>query len=253
MCHGKPEKKLTRRSLEKFIPEFNSNAGVISPPEMGGHSYNRAEEAKQMAAQAQNGRSQKSAAIHYEGPALIVRPRDIQIPPGTMVKARLTSGGGNARVKAVLLESVIAQGETLIEQGSTFLGQGSSTEDRLTIQFTKLINRDGSVNPIHAEADDLSDKSAGLKGSVVSSRGGKLAASIGLNFISGATEALQDSEGQFGATIHPPNVKDAALQGTAQASLEQSREMMDEMKNTKIEVRVPDGTDFYLLFTDEGK
>jgi hypothetical protein len=127
MCHGTPEKKLTQKTLEKFIPELRSNTDIILPPEMGGHSYSRAEEAKQMAASVQASRSQKSTAIHYEGPALIVRPRDIQIPPGTMVKAKLTSGGGNSRVKAVLLESVVAQGETLIEQGSTFLGQGSST------------------------------------------------------------------------------------------------------------------------------
>jgi len=252
---GSPESGSSQGKNQTFsflIPSLGDTSPAISPPSDG--SYNRAEEAKGLEQKSKNESKGGSAVIHYPGPKLIARPRNIQIPPGTFVRAVLISGASNGLVKSALLDPIQVGGETLVEAGTIAIGQGNSTEDRLYVRFTKLVSRDGtSVDSIQAEAADVSDKITGLKGSKISSHALSLAAGIGLNFAAGFSEGLQDKHGEQGVVIMKPTLENALLHATAQASLEESKDLMNKAKNEKEPIAVESGKEIYLLFSDNGK
>lgn len=241
---GEPEKE-----IESVAPMPIPSVGQeqVDPTRS---NYSRAEDARQLD---QNRRAPKSGApIKLSGPKLITRSRNVQIPPGTIVRAELVTGASNGPVKAVLKDSLRVNGETLIEAGSTILGRGSSTEDRLFVSFTKVLHRDGEISQVAAEAADSSDKTMGLKGSRAASRAIKLAANVGLKFLSGASQALQETEGQNGATVRKPTMRNALLNGTAEAALEESNQIASQYKNSAPVIEVKVGTEFYLFFADNG-
>jgi hypothetical protein len=241
---GEPEK-----SIEGPAPMLIPSVGQEQVDPTKGN-YSRADDAKQLD---QNRRAPRSGnPLKLSGPKLIVRSRNVQIPPGTLVRAELVTGASNGAVKAVLKDDVRVNGETLIEAGSTILGRGSSTEDRLFVAFTKVLHKDGDTSQVAAEAADSSDKTMGLKGSKVASRAIKLAANVGLKFLSGASQALQETEGQYGATIRKPTMRNAVLNGTAEAALEESNQIASEYKNSAPVIEVKAGTEFFLFFADIG-
>lgn len=188
--------------------------------------------------------------VRFSGPELVTRPRNITIPPGTMVKAALVSGASNGSVKAELKEPLIVNGETLIDQGTMLYGSGQSGNDRLMIHFKKAVFRDGSVAVISAEAADSDDNIVGIKGNQVGYRALKLAAGIGLNFVGGMSQGLQDTQGSQGAVVAPPTVKNALLNGAAHASIEEGQNVMTEYRNEKPVIEVSAGTLITVIFED---
>lgn len=241
---GEPEKEI-EAPRPMSIPSIGQEQ--VDPTK---GNYSRAEDAKQLD---QNRRAPKPGApLKLSGPKLIARSKNVQIPPGTLVRAELVTGASNGAVKAVLKDDVRVNGETLIEAGSTVLGRGSSTEDRLFVAFTKVLHKDGDISQVAAEAADSSDKTMGLKGSKVASRAIKLAANVGLKFLSGATQALQETEGQNGATVRKPTMRNALLNGSAEAALEESNQIASEYKNSAPVIEVKAGTEFFLFFADNG-
>lgn len=242
---GEPEKEIAP-TAPMSIPSVGQEQ--VDPTQ---GSYSRTEDAKQLD---ESGRRPRSGDVPLKlsGPKLIARSRNIQIPPGTLVRAELVTGGSNGSVKAVLKDDVRVNGETLIEAGSTILGRGSSTEDRLFVAFTKVLHKDGDISQVAAEAADQSDKAMGLKGSKVASRAIKLAANVGLKFLSGASQALQETEGQSGATVRKPTMQNALLNGTAEAALEESNQIASEYKSAAPVIEVKAGTEFFLFFADNG-
>ncbi len=241
---GEPEKEI-ESAAPMSIPSIGQEQ--VDPTKGG---YSRVEDAKQLD---ENRRAPKSGApLKLTGPKLIARSRNLQIPPGTLVRAELVTGASNGLVKAVLKDDMRVNGETLIEAGSTILGRGSSTEDRLFVTFTKVLHKDGDISQVAAEAADSSDKTMGLKGSKVASRAIKLAANVGLKFLAGATQALQETEGQGGATVRKPTMRNAVLNGTAEGAIEESNQIASEYKNSAPAIEVKAGTEFFLFFADNG-
>ncbi len=192
--------------------------------------------------------SNRPVAVKFTGPQLVNRPRLGKIPPGSVLKATLLTGGSNGPVRAEVTEKLSVGGETLIEEGSILVGSGQSGENRLTIRFTQMVFKDGAFETIDAQACDGEDKIAGIKGSQVGGQALKLATGIGLNFAGGFSGALQDTGGQGGVVIVKPTLKNALLNGAATAALDQSREMMSDMRNKPPVIEVPAGTSFYVLF-----
>lgn len=183
----------------------------------------------------------------FLGPKLIRRPRSGKIPPGSFLKAKLLSGASNGPVRAEVTDGLTVNGETLIEPGSILLGAGQSGEDRLAIRFSQIVYRDGAFDSIDAQACNVEDKIPGLKGSKVGSQALKLATGMGLNFVGGMTATLQDREGQSGTVVTRPTLKNAMLGGAATAALDQSREMMSNLRNNPPAIEVPAGTLIYIL------
>ena len=149
------------------------------------------------------------ATVKLPGLQKIDRKRTTPIPAGSMVKASLTTGASNGTVQALVKESLQIQGETVIPEEATLFGSGQSTEERLFIKFTKLVLKDGSSETIQAEAVDSGDKIAGLKGSKVGQYAIKYGAAIGLNFVGGMAEGLQDRD-IVGQQIVTPGVQPVA-------------------------------------------
>jgi type IV secretory pathway VirB10-like protein len=185
----------------------------------------------------------------YAGPQLLSRPRDLKlIPPGSMMRAVLLSGASNGLVRAEVKEALTVDGTTFIEEGSTLLGNGGSTEERLFVAFSQVIFKDGTFGQIQAQACDKSDQIVGLKGSKVGTKALNIAGSIGLGFVGGMAEGLQDTQGQQGVAVRPPTIRNALLNATATTAIQQSQELMSDLKNKQPIIEVPAGTEVCIIF-----
>ncbi len=184
----------------------------------------------------------------FAGLERLDRIDSLTIPPGTLAKAKLSSGASNGPVRATLIKSVQVDGDELLPVGSLLVGTGSSTEDRLFIRFGQAVVDNGKVVKIAAQACDGSDQTVGLKGSKVGNEALKLAAGIGLNFAGGVSEGLKESDVKGGVEIEKTTMKNALLNGASTASLEYSRQTMSELRSRQPVIKVPNGTEICVLF-----
>lgn len=187
----------------------------------------------------------------YSGLQVVQRPNFGKIPPGTMVKAKFVTGASNGPLKAVLLEPLAVNSETLAPEGTTLVGNGSSGDDRLAVQFTKMVFQDGKSQNVQAQACDLSDQTVGVKGKKISKYAWLLATGAGLNFLGGMAEGLQETQVQNGVATKKSDMKNAALNGASKAALDQSQEVLSEVRNKKSVIQVESGKEFYILFDGE--
>ncbi len=187
-------------------------------------------------------------ATSYAGLQVVERPNFGKIPPGTMVRAKFITGASNGPLKASLLEALNVNNEEIAPEGAILVGIGNSGDDRLTVQFTKLVFRDGKSQNILAQACDLSDQTVGVKGKKVSKYAMLLATGAGLNFLGGVAEGLQETQVQNGVATKKSDLKNAALNGASKAALDQSQEVLSELRNKKSVVQVDSGKEFYILF-----
>jgi len=186
--------------------------------------------------------------VVFSAPRLISRPRNLsQIPPGSILWAKLVSGASNGLVRAEVTDALIVNGEYLIPEGAILVGNGSSTEERLLISFSQVVFRDGTIGTIDGHGCDKSDKIVGLKGSKLGNKALHIAGSIGLGFVGGFSEGLQETEGQQGAAIRKSNLKNALLNATTTTALEQSKNLMSELKDRVPVIEVRAGTEICVL------
>jgi hypothetical protein len=224
------------------IPLSSDTAGIALPMFVPG-----SEEADTKPSTRKGG----AKAVKMTGPKLLRRPHDLAFAPGTIAKAVLVTGASNDTVKAALTDPVTVNGEELVEAGAVLLGTGQSSEDRLFIRFDKLLFDDGSMQTIDAEAVDSSDKTPGLKGSRVGAYATKIAGSIGLNFISGMADGLQETDTNGFVAVKKPTVKNALLNGASRAAVEESTDLMSSLKSNRPVIAVPEGTHVYVMFAGD--
>jgi hypothetical protein len=221
-----------QRTSDVAPPNFHSVPTIVLPPSVG------------LASSSPDGGTRSSRAgrtkVSYTGPQVLYR-EIAGVPPGTLVKAKLVTGASDGPVRAELIQDVIVNGERLIESGSTILGNGSSTEDRLFIRFDRLVKKDGSTLSIQAQALDRKDRIVGLKGNKVSTEAMKLVAGIGLNFVGGMSDALQETDVKGGVAVRKSSMKNALLNGAAHAALDQSRELISSYKDKAPRIEVEKG------------
>jgi hypothetical protein len=196
-------------------------------------------------------KSVAQAPVKYSGLQVIKRPNIGKIPPGTFVKARFLMGASNGTVKAALAEPLVVNGDGIADEGTVLIGQGSSTEDRLMIQFSKMVFKDGSVQQIQGQACDDSDQTVGVRGKKLSKYAVMLAAGAGLNFLGGLAEGLEESQTQNGVTIKKNDLRNAALHGASVAALDQSKEVLTNIRQSKNVIQVERGKEFYIIFDGE--
>lgn len=175
-----------------------------------------------------------------------------EIPVGSEAKAVLESGATDGIVKARLVSALKVDGEPILPQGSTLFGRGKSSEERLYVEFHKVVFPSGETHQILAQAFDVGDKILGLKGSVVGRRTKKMAMAVGFGVVGGMADALQETSGSSYFGPQKRSVRDAAFAGASKAALDQSQVYIDEMKNSPNIIEVKRGTEFYLII-DEPK
>ena len=189
-----------------------------------------------------------SAPMKFKGVEHVERPRLVSIPPGTTGVAILAGAATDGRVRAELTEDVVFNGETLLPKGAKLIGTGSSGADRLTISFSKVVFKDGLTQTITAEAADPDDQVVGLKGSKVSKYAAMVAAAGALSFAGGVAEGMQETENQGGVVAKKANLKNAALNGAAKATLEVGSELVTSWKNKKSVIVVKEGSSLLVVF-----
>lgn len=196
--------------------------------------------------------SSGAAKQRFSGLALIPRSSAHNIPPGTIGQATLVSGASNGPVRATLSAALKWNGDVLLPAGTALVGRGASTEERLFVGFKQAVLKDGTVVGIEAQACDASDQTVGLKGSLVGYRTLKLGAAAGLNFAAGISQGLQDTRGQGGVEVRTPSTKNALLNGASTAALEESRDLMSDLKSKPPIIEVEAGTGICILFAGDG-
>lgn len=193
-------------------------------------------------------KSQSTVSVKLPGLQKIDRLRSGKIPPGTILVAKLTSGASNGTVRAEAMESLRVQGETLVEEGSVFLGTGQSTEDRLYVRFSQLVQPDGTAENIQAQAADIEDKIVGLKGSKVGRYALKYGAAIGLHFVSGLAQGLQEKETVGQQVAVKSDLKNSLLNGAGKATIEMANETMSGVRNQTPVQEVPAEKQILIIF-----
>lgn len=196
-------------------------------------------------------KTKTKVAMNYSGLQVVARPNFGKIPPGTMVKAKFITGASNGPLKAVLAEPLSVNGEDVAPEGTTLVGSGSSGDDRLTVQFSKLVFKDGKSQNIQAQACDTSDQLVGVKGKKVSKYAVMLSTGAALNFLGGVAEGLQENQVQNGVAVKKNDLNNAALNGASKAALDQSQEILSDVKNKKSIIQVESGKEFLVLFEGE--
>jgi hypothetical protein len=184
------------------------------------------------------------------GPQIVGPQNSVVVPVGTYANAILVTGASNGPIKARLTQSITINGETLVDEGSILFGQGISTDERLFITFKKIISSDGSMITILGHAYESSDQIVGLKGSKVGDKALAVAGTIGLGFVGGMSEGLENAQTVNGVEIRDNSLRNAMLNGAAHASLDESKELLNDLRTKKIIIEVPAQTAFTVLFEE---
>lgn len=177
----------------------------------------------------------------------------MQVPVGSEAKAILESGATNGIVKARLTSALMVDGEPIIPENAVVFGHGMSTEERLFVEFQKVIFANGESFSIRAQAFDVADKILGLKGSLVGTKTRKMGMALGFGLLGGMADGLQDTSGSsMWGLQQKKSIRDAALSGASKAAIDQSKAYIEDMKNAPNIIEVKKGTEFYLII-DEPK
>ncbi len=193
----------------------------------------------------------KRIVIKLPGIQKIDRKKSGLIATGAELRAKLLTGASNGLVKAQALNSLSQKGEIFVTAGDLLIGQGQTTEDRLLITFNQVVHRNGDQESIHGEAVDQEDKLVGLKGSKFKRYAYRYGSAVGLNFVGGMTEGLQDRTVVGQQVVTTPNAKNALLNGASKAALEMANEQMSELKNQPPPITIEAETEIIITFTSE--
>jgi hypothetical protein len=209
--------------------------------------YSSAQENEQL--KQKNRRKAGKVVVHLPGLQKIDRNPAGKIPPGSMVKAILVTGASNGAARVETKEALRIGGETLIPQGAVLLGQGQSTEERLNLQFRQVVFKDGSFANISAQGADSEDKTVGLKCNRIGREALKYGAAVGMYFVGGMAEGLQDRQANpYGGSTAEPTAKNALLNGTSRATLETANNMLSDIHNKAPIIECPAGKEIYVIF-----
>ena len=182
----------------------------------------------------------------------VVNLRSIsEVPIGSEMRAVLVSGATDGIVKAKLTAPLIVDGEPVIPEQSVLFGKGKSGEERLMVEFKKVIFPTSEAFAIRAQAFDPSDSVLGLKGAFVGTRTKKMAGAITFGFLGGMADGMQTS-GSSMFLPQRPSARDAALAGASKAALDQSQAYMEELKRSPNIIEVKAGSNL-IVIVDEPK
>ncbi len=236
----KPE--ISSSSLE--VPEMSL---LGAQPNFSLESYSAQSEKEQMSEKKRKS-LKRTTVMKLPGLQKIDRNRSNKIPPGCEVRAKLLSGASNGLVRAVLVESLRVQGEHYLKAGETVIGQGQSTEERLYVNFTQVVHKDGSLDSVRGQAVNIEDKTAGLTGSKFKQYAMKYGTSAGLYFVAGMTEGLQERTIVGQQVVTNSDVKNALLNGASRAAVEMANDKMSNMRNQSPPISIPAGEEILILF-----
>ena len=185
-------------------------------------------------------------------------PYDV-LPMGTLVRVRLMgrveSADQKSPVIAVVTESSLSPGGTeVIPRGAKVIGQGQieAARERLQVSFNTIVFPEGEQYSFSGVAA-MPDGSSGVTGEFSSGKFKRYASQFVGNFIDGMAEGLKDrqSAGQMGIPFEPGNLKNGALNGVAQSSLEFAKSSSEEMGRATPSMQLHEGQEFVIYLSRE--
>lgn len=181
------------------------------------------------------------------------------LPMGTLVRVRLLghveSADSKSPVTAVVLkEAVSPSGVEVIPRGAKVIGQGQidAFRERLQVSFHTLVFPEGEQFGLSALAS-MPDGSTGITGDFSSGAFKRHASQFLGSFVGGMAEGLKDrtTGGQMGIPFEPGSLKNGALNGVAQSSLDYAKSSSEEMGRAQASIKISDGEDFFIYLERE--
>lgn len=171
------------------------------------------------------------------------------------LSGRVESTDANSPVTAVLLQNAMSPvGALVIPKGTTLIGQGQIDpgRERLQVKFHTMVWPEGQQFGFSASAM-MADGSSGLTGDYSSGQIKRHMGQFFGSFIGGVAQGLKDKTpgGQFGTPLEPGNLKNGALNGVAQSSLDYAKSSTEQMNQSNASIIVNDGTPFLLYLEKE--
>lgn len=152
--------------------------------------------------------------------------------------------------QAILIKPLIIDGEEILPKGTKFYGVSKELSGRMSIEFTKARLPTGEKYKIKAFAHERKKGAFGLKGSQVGPRTVSALASTGLHFIGGLSEGMIERQMTEAQVSIKGNLRNGLLHGASKASMEQSRQVLSDLKNRQSVLRVKKGKKFKIIFYD---
>jgi hypothetical protein len=207
------------------------------------------------------GAGQSGKSRQYSASQIIKRGDNASdvLPIGTVVKVRLQgnveSTDSNSPVSAILIENAMSPaGFVVIPQGTKVIGQGQLdlSRERLQVRFHTIVFPEGDQFSVAALAT-MPDGSSGMAGDFSSGALKKHASQFVGDFIGGMAEGLKDrtTGGQMGIPFEPGSLKNGALNGIAQSSLNYAKSESDDMGKSQASIKVKANQEFILYFERE--
>jgi type IV secretory pathway VirB10-like protein len=181
------------------------------------------------------------------------------LPMGTLVHVRLIghveSADSKSPVTAVVVqEAVSPSGVEVIPRGTKVIGQGQidAARERLQVSFHTLVFPEGEQFGLSALAA-MPDGSTGIAGDFSSGAFKRHASQFLGSFVGGMAEGLKDrtTGGQMGIPFEPGSLKNGALNGVAQSSLDYAKSSSEEMGRAQASIKISDGEDFFIYLERE--
>lgn len=140
-----------------------------------------------------------------------------------------------------------------IPKGSTLFGKVkySGKGKKVFISFSKGVFPDGSEFEIEAQALSSKDYSPGIKGDFHGTSGARLAATLGLSIVSGATAVLTEREqvGNLGASLPKATARNAMYGGLSQAASQEAERRSQSLSEKQEYITVDAGKDLIISLT----
>lgn len=181
------------------------------------------------------------------------------LPMGTLVRVRLLgqveSVDSNSPVAAIVLEDALSPSQSIvIPRGTKVIGSGQldNPRERLQVRFHTLVFPEGEQYGLSGLAA-MPDGTSGLSGDYSSGSFKKHAGQFIGTFIGGLAEGMKDrtAVGQIGIPFETGSLKNGALNGVAQSSMNYAKSSSEEMGNSGASIKIPSGKEFVLYLERE--
>lgn len=181
------------------------------------------------------------------------------LPMGTLVRVRLLgqveSVDSNSPVAAIVLEDALSPSQSIvIPRGTKVIGSGQldNPRERLQVRFHTLVFPEGEQYGLSGLAA-MPDGTSGLSGNYSSGSFKKHAGQFIGTFIGGLADGMKDrtAVGQSGIPFETGSLKNGALNGVAQSSMNYAKSSSEEMGNSGASIKIPSGKEFVLYLERE--
>ena len=202
----------------------------------------------------------KAEQVNYKAQQVIVRVDAIDgLPAGSnFIGKTLTSIDSrqlDQLVKVILPYGGKGKGESYIQQNSVLMGIATypSKGEKIFIKFTKGISSDGKEFELEAQALNPKDYSAGVVAEYFGQTDMRIAKSLGLTMLSGATDVLTERESiggpMAGEVVARPTLGNALYHGVSQVAQVEANRQAEKIGDEQGYVILPSGGDLIINLT----